>query len=133
MIVLTSQFWGRRSQSWGRKPVLVAALALGTTMMAMFGLVAVLGNTYREDVEPVVFDQVVADCATLPADDLWRELKPLSVNLGEVDLDAMVAARRQTIRSNPDGRFEIYRVGDAWAARNIHAAMLDAMRLCLPL
>ncbi|MEZ5775911.1 MAG: FAD-dependent oxidoreductase [Hyphomicrobiaceae bacterium] len=96
-------------------------------------LVAVLGNTYREDVEPVVFDQVVADCATLPADDLWRELKPLSVNLGEVDLDAMVAARRQTIRSNPDGRFEIYRVGDAWAARNIHAAMLDAMRLCLPL
>lgn len=43
MIVLTSQFWGRRSQSWGRKPVLVAALALGTTMMALFGLVAVLG------------------------------------------------------------------------------------------
>jgi MFS family permease len=25
MVVLTSQFWGRRSQSWGRKPVLVAA------------------------------------------------------------------------------------------------------------
>ena len=28
MVVLTSQIWGRRSQSWGRKPVLIAALAI---------------------------------------------------------------------------------------------------------
>jgi hypothetical protein len=26
------------------------------------------------------------------------------------------------------GGFSLYRIGDAWAARNIHAAMLDAMR-----
>jgi MFS family permease len=43
MIVLTSQFWGRRSQSWGRKPVLVLALALAVLAMALFALTAWAG------------------------------------------------------------------------------------------
>ena len=43
MIVLTSQFWGRRSQSWGRKPVLVLALALAVLAMGMFALTAWAG------------------------------------------------------------------------------------------
>ena len=43
MIVVTSQFWGRRSQSWGRKPVLVSVLALATLTMAGFAWVASLG------------------------------------------------------------------------------------------
>ena len=33
MVVLTSQIWGRRSQSWGRKPVLIASLATCTAAM----------------------------------------------------------------------------------------------------
>lgn len=43
MVVATSQFWGRSSQSWGRKPVLVAALALAAASMAAFALVAAAG------------------------------------------------------------------------------------------
>ncbi|WP_025132731.1 MFS transporter [Leucobacter sp. PH1c] len=43
MVVLTSQFWGRASQSWGRKPVLVAAFALAATAMLLFALVSWLG------------------------------------------------------------------------------------------
>ncbi|WP_028708165.1 MFS transporter [Propionicicella superfundia] len=43
MVVISSQFWGRRSQSWGRKPVLVAALTLATATMALFALLAQLG------------------------------------------------------------------------------------------
>lgn len=43
MVVLSSQFWGRRSQSWGRKPVLVAALALAVLTMVGFTTVSVLG------------------------------------------------------------------------------------------
>nr|QLJ97023.1 MFS transporter [Micromonospora carbonacea] len=43
MLVLTSQFWGRRAQSWGRKPVLVAAFALATVAMTLFALLAWLG------------------------------------------------------------------------------------------
>ena len=40
------------------------------------------------------------------------------------------ASRQQSARPNPDGRFELYRVGDAVASRNIHAAILDSFRLC---
>ena len=40
MVVLTSQVWGRRSQSWGRKPVLIAALAICMAAMVLFAVVA---------------------------------------------------------------------------------------------
>ncbi len=43
MVVLTSQSWGRRSQSLGRKPVLVAAFALATVTMVLFAGLAALG------------------------------------------------------------------------------------------
>ncbi len=43
MIVTTSQFWGRRSQSWGRKTVLTAALAIAVVSMACFTIVSVFG------------------------------------------------------------------------------------------
>ncbi|MGL5927397.1 MAG: MFS transporter [Dermatophilaceae bacterium] len=43
MVVLSSQFWGRRSQSWGRKPVLVAALGLATLAMTGFAIISALG------------------------------------------------------------------------------------------
>lgn len=43
MIVLTSQFWGRRSQSWGRKPVLVLAFTLAVVTMSLFALTAFWG------------------------------------------------------------------------------------------
>lgn len=43
MVVASSQFWGRRSLSWGRKPVLVAALGLATLAMALFAVVAGAG------------------------------------------------------------------------------------------
>ncbi|MFT3877193.1 MAG: MFS transporter [Propioniciclava sp.] len=45
MVVLTSQFWGRRSQSWGRKPVLVAAFALTCITMILFAALAWMGMT----------------------------------------------------------------------------------------
>ncbi len=45
MIVLTSQGWGRRSLSWGRKPVLVSTLLLGAVATALFALLARAGMT----------------------------------------------------------------------------------------
>jgi NADPH-dependent 2,4-dienoyl-CoA reductase/sulfur reductase-like enzyme len=93
-------------------------------------LIAVLSNAYREDEAELEVDQIIGDNATLPNDDLYVALKPLSRNLGEVDLAAMVDAKPQRIAANPEGKFALYRIGDAWAARNIHAATLDAMRVC---
>ncbi len=74
-------------------------------------------------------DTVIVDHGTLPTDDLYFELKPLSTNLGAVDYDAMLNARPQQVVRNSDGSFELYRIGDAVAGRNIHAAVFDALRL----
>ena len=95
------------------------------------GLTATLANVFTERKENHRFDQVIGEHGTTPNSDLYFTLKPLSTNLGEVDLEHLASARPQTLEPNPDGRFSLYRIGDAWASRNIHAAMLDAMRLCL--
>ena len=78
-------------------------------------------------------DTVVVDHGTTPLDELYFALKPLSTNLGAVDYDAMLNARPQrqgqhSVR-NAGGAFELYRIGDAVASRNIHAAVYDALRL----
>lgn len=43
MVVTTSQFWGRRSQSWGCKVVLVASFSIATVTMALFAILAETG------------------------------------------------------------------------------------------
>jgi len=96
-------------------------------------LVATLYNEYLHASSERTVDHVVVEHGTLPADELYFELAPHSLNGGEVDLDALIAGRPQTLRNNPDGRFQLFRVGDAVASRNIHAAMYDALRLCLHL
>jgi 2,4-dienoyl-CoA reductase-like NADH-dependent reductase (Old Yellow Enzyme family) len=93
------------------------------------GLVATLWSDYgRNRVERRV-DQVVVEHGTLPNADLYFALKPLSRNLGEVDHRALIAGTPQAVRRNPDGGFDLWRIGDAVASRNIHAAILDALRL----
>jgi N-methyl-L-proline demethylase len=56
-------------------------------------------------------------------------LKPGARNLGEVDYDALIANRPQTLLRNRAGEYVLYRIGDAVASRNIHAAIYDALRL----
>lgn len=63
----------------------------------------------------------------------YNDLVPGSVNLGEVDQDALLGDRRQNVRTNPQGRYQLFRIGDAVASRNIHAAIYDALRLCAPM
>jgi hypothetical protein len=77
-----------------------------------------------------VVDQVVVEAATLPLAELYFELKELSRNRGAVDYDALIGGRPQTLASNPDGMFQLFRIGDAVAARNIHAGIYDGLRLC---
>ncbi len=54
MVVTTSQFWGRRGQSWGRRRVLILALTLATVAMAGFACLAwfTMANSTPQ---PVVF------------------------------------------------------------------------------
>jgi 2,4-dienoyl-CoA reductase-like NADH-dependent reductase (Old Yellow Enzyme family) len=76
-------------------------------------------------------DMVVIDNATAANADLYFALKPLSSNHGEVDYDALIAGRPQTISRNREGKFQLFRIGDAVSSRNIHAAIYDALRLCM--
>jgi 2,4-dienoyl-CoA reductase-like NADH-dependent reductase (Old Yellow Enzyme family) len=74
-------------------------------------------------------DQVVVENGTTPLAELYFDLKEQSVNRGEVDHEALVAGRPQTLVTNPAGQFQLFRIGDAVASRNIHAAIYDALRL----
>jgi N-methyl-L-proline demethylase len=88
-----------------------------------------IGSDYGGVRQQRLVDQVVVNHGTIPLDELYFELKPLSSNLGAVDYEALIAGRAQTVRSNPDGAFQLFRIGDAVEARNTHAAIYDALRL----
>ncbi len=92
-------------------------------------LTAKIGTDYSDYSYKKDYDQVVLNYGTLPLDDLYFELKPLSSNLGAVDHDALIAGLPQTLCANPEGRFKLFRIGDAVSARNTHAAIYDALRL----
>jgi 2,4-dienoyl-CoA reductase-like NADH-dependent reductase (Old Yellow Enzyme family) len=96
-------------------------------------LVARLYNEYAGTVRERVVDHVVVEHGTLPQDELYFSLVPGSSNLGEVDQEALLALRPQRVRPNADGRYQLFRIGDAVTSRNVHAAVYDAYRLCLVL
>ncbi|MCH8177731.1 MAG: N-methylproline demethylase, partial [Proteobacteria bacterium] len=89
----------------------------------------VLGSDYGDFESERVVDQLIVEHGTIPVDELYYQLKPGSSNLGEVDHEALIQGTKQTITSNPDGKFQLFRIGDAVASRNIHAAIYDALRL----
>ena len=92
-------------------------------------LKAIIGTDYSDLRQSKTYDQVVINHGTLPMDDLYFELKPQSSNLGAVDYDALIEGREQIIKENPEGSYQLFRIGDAVSARNTHAAIYDALRL----
>jgi 2,4-dienoyl-CoA reductase-like NADH-dependent reductase (Old Yellow Enzyme family)/thioredoxin reductase len=91
-------------------------------------LIAVLKEAYSGKEQEREVDQVVYELGTMPEADLYEALKPHSKNAGEVDFEAFVNQRPQTIIVNPEGRFVLMRIGDAVFSRNIHAAIYDGSR-----
>ena len=91
-------------------------------------LCATIGSDYGKRTEERMVDQVVVEHGTLPLDDVYRALKPVSKNLGAVDYQALMHGQPQALNGGP-GAFQLFRIGDAVASRNIHAAIYDALRL----
>ena len=60
-------------------------------------------------------------------DVLYAALKAGSMNLGEVDIDALAEGRTVMPERNSEGSWWLLRIGDALASRNIHAAIYDAL------
>ncbi|MEX0329304.1 MAG: FAD-dependent oxidoreductase [Ruegeria sp.] len=95
-------------------------------------LQALIGTDYSDLVEKKVYDQVIVNQGTLPLDDLYFDLKPISRNRGAVDHGALVSGSGRLFpQTNPTADFDLYRIGDAVSARNIHAAIYDALRFGL--
>ncbi|MCO4823538.1 MAG: NADH:flavin oxidoreductase [Amylibacter sp.] len=91
-------------------------------------LTALVGTDYSDFVKRQEYDQIVVNYGTMPNADLYFDLVPHSRNLGEVDYDALIAGRPQDVTRNPDGGFQLFRIGDAVSARNTHAAIYDGLR-----
>ncbi|NTS32879.1 NADH:flavin oxidoreductase [Phyllobacterium sp. BT25] len=92
-------------------------------------IIAHIGSDYGGVAKQRTVDQIVVNHGTIPLDELYFELKPASSNLGEVSHDQLLAGEPQSVMRNPQGNFQLFRIGDAVAARNTHAAIYDALRI----
>jgi hypothetical protein len=95
------------------------------------GVLATLRNEYTGAAVDRIVDQVVVEHGTIPNDEVYVELKDESINIGEVDITAFAHVEPQQLITNPDGRYQLFRIGDALTSRNIHAAIYDARRIAL--
>ena len=73
-----------------------------------------------------LFDHVVVEAGALPNDELFYDLAEAAANRGVTDLDAMRDERAQP--TEEDG-YRLYRI-DVADSRDIHCAILDALRIC---
>ena len=90
-------------------------------------LVVEVGSDHSPVRHTRTVDAVVVDHGVLANDELYFALQKGSSNGGEVDYPALVAGKAQPLVG--DG-YQLFRIGDAVAGRNIHAAIYDALRLC---
>lgn len=84
-------------------------------------------NMHTAQTSEHLVDHLVVEAGTLPNDDLFYALKDQSANRGVMDLDRFSQGRAQP---EWDDGFHLYRIGDASGSRDIHCALLDALRLC---
>ncbi len=93
-------------------------------------LKATFSNEYGgPDIERTV-DHLIIEHGTVPVDEVFRDARPRAINDGVIDQDALIEGRPQAVNLNPQGAYLLYRVGDAVASRNVHAAIYDSLRLC---
>ncbi|WP_375055253.1 dimethylglycine demethylation protein DgcA [Zobellella sp. DQSA1] len=113
-----------------REVIMSSDMALHKVYKEGDKLIAVLENEYTGQKEERVVDQVVVENGVRPDERLYYELKGDSVNKGQIDLEALYAAKAQPALAQHGQGYLLYRLGDCVAQRNTHAAIYDALRLC---
>jgi 2,4-dienoyl-CoA reductase-like NADH-dependent reductase (Old Yellow Enzyme family)/thioredoxin reductase len=88
-----------------------------------------LGMEDESWTETRIVNAVIAEVGTVATSDLYDQLAPLSSNGGETIIENLIYGKPQTSVRNPDGAFQVFRIGDAITSRNIHSAILDANRI----
>ena len=89
---------------------------------------ATFRNMHTGALSRQLFDHVVVEAGTLPNDELFYDLAEAAANRGVTDLDAMRDGRAQPVME--EGGYRLYRIGDVAGSRDIHCAILDALRIC---
>jgi len=92
------------------------------------GLKAIFRSDYGGGEREFFADHVIVEHGTVPLDEVYLALQSTSANSGQTDISALINGEPQPYL--PGAGFDLYRVGDAVASRNIHAAIYDARRLC---
>lgn len=121
--------WKKRFLQLGVRPVFESRLL--SVQRHDNRLLARFVNEISRELTEISVDHVIVEQGSIPMDDVYFILRGRASNDGVSDLQAMVHATRQP-RLRAEG-FELHRIGDAVSSRNIHAAMLDAMRICVAL
>ncbi len=93
-------------------------------------LSAIIGSDYSNKIEKKKTSQIVVEHGTIPNAELYFDLKNESKNLGSIDYNSLINGKLKEIVLNNDGKYFLYRVGDAISSRNIHASIYDSLRIC---
>lgn len=105
---------------------------LGAVRRAGNGLIATLksdfADAWREERE---VDQVIVEHGTAPMDEIYHDLKPHASNRGAINYRALASSGDIFPVTDRAAPFILYRIGDAVASRNIHAAIYDGLRFGL--
>ncbi len=75
------------------------------------------------------YDHIIVEAGTLPNDELFYTMREGACNKGVIDLDRMASGQPQPVYDADEG-YHLYRIGDVVGSRDIHCAMLDALRIC---
>ena len=91
---------------------------------------ATIGSDYGGVTRERRVDQIVVNHGTRPLDDVYFDLKPrLDATSARSTTRRWSRAARRRWGATPRARYQLFRIGDAVAARNTHAAIYDALRL----
>jgi 2,4-dienoyl-CoA reductase-like NADH-dependent reductase (Old Yellow Enzyme family) len=93
-------------------------------------LVVTLENVFTEARETRETDRLVIEHGTVPSDQLYQDLQPSSRNGGAFDLRKFADGEPLPETDMAGEGYALFRIGDAVVSRDIHAAILEALRLC---
>jgi hypothetical protein len=91
--------------------------------------VAKLNHEFGRVQQIIAADRVFVELGTEPADQLFHDLKAHSRNRGVTDVIALKTSTPQPWLNDGQTGLLLFRVGDAVASRDVHAAMLDSLRI----
>ncbi|MBT6272605.1 MAG: hypothetical protein HOI95_00540 [Chromatiales bacterium] len=97
------------------------------------GYSVVLRHEFSGNDRIVETGAIVIEHGVLPLDELYLSLKDQSWNGGETAPSALVEGTLREAAPSKTEAIELHRIGDAVSSRNIHAAIHDALRLCVQL